>query len=62
MGRSHVKFSVNRCRSHAPRHALVPLPDKMRFHKCLLWLLWALDLQRVLQQLGYDIPGRPLLF
>lgn len=62
MRRSHVKFSVNRCCSHTPRHSLVPLPDKMRLHKRLLWLLWALNLQSVLQQLGYDIPGRPLFF
>jgi hypothetical protein len=34
----------------------------MRFDECLLRLLMTLNLQSILQQLGYDVPGRPLLF
>lgn len=37
------------------------VPDKTRLHERLLRLLWTLGLQRVLQQLGYDVPGRSLL-
>ena len=45
-----------------PQQSWAPLPDKMRFNERLLWMLWTLNLQSVLQQLGYDIPSRPLFF
>lgn len=34
-----------------------PVPDEGRSDECLLRVLWALDLQGVLQQLGDDVPG-----
>lgn len=43
-----------------PQQTEADLPDQMRLNECLLRLLLALDLQSILQQLGYDIPGRAL--
>ena len=66
-----VKFSMNgyccgkgglRNGSHHPQQSLAPLPDEMRFNERLLRVLRALDLQGILQQLGYDVPRRPLFF
>lgn len=37
------------------------LPDEVRLHERLFWLLRALDLQRILQQLGYDLAGGALV-
>lgn len=61
-----VKFPVNQSllllRKGGVRHTVAgTVPDKTRLHERLLRLLRALGLQRVLQQLGYDVPGWSLL-